>query len=85
MPNSTLASLLAAARRKLNQVVDASAPAEGDVEQLRSAVLAVLTCSANKDSAAEHTQADIQDILHIASVLWVRPSACRELMCKLQV
>ena len=72
MPASTLASLLAAVKGKLHQVVDVPAPAESDVEQLRSAVLAAL--SAGKDSTAERAQPDLQDVLHIASTLWVRSS-----------
>ncbi|KAK9845263.1 hypothetical protein WJX81_001585 [Elliptochloris bilobata] len=53
---------------RLRAVVDASEPAEGDVEQLRSAVMAVL--AAGKDGSASSAEADVQDVLHITSKLW---------------
>ena len=77
MPASTLAPLLKAAKDRLPGVVDAPEPAEGDVEQLRSAIVAVL--AADRDSAAQHEPADLQDVLHITSKLWV--SALRVLSC----
>ena len=69
MPVSALAPLLKAAKDRLPGVVDASEPADSDVEQLRSAVVAVL--AADRDSAAPHEPADLQDLLHITSKLWV--------------
>lgn len=69
MPVSALAPLLKAAKDRLPGVVDAPEPAEGDVEQLRSAIVAVL--AADRDSAAPHEPADLQDVLHITSKLWV--------------
>ena len=69
MPVSALAPLLKAARDRLPGVVDAPEPAEGDVEQLRSAVVAVL--ASDRDSTAPHEPADLQDLLHITSKLWV--------------
>ena len=69
MPTSALAPLLKAAKDRLLGVVDAPEPAEGDVEQLRSAVVAVL--AADRDSTAPHEPADLQDVLHITSKLWV--------------
>ena len=69
MPISALAPLLKAARDRLHRVVDAPEPAKGDMEQLRSAIVAVL--AADRDSAAPHEPADLQDVLHITSKLWV--------------
>lgn len=73
MPASILVPLLEAVKTRLPRVVDVPEPADGDVEQLHNAVMAVL--AAGKDSRKEHLPSDLQDVLHITSKLWVQPQA----------